>query len=175
MATSEYSARYGRECGLQLIELAREIVAPRYPKWFARRRFGISAERLSDTFSRFTHYSIPDHVVTFLETITPDEEVDTGIFHLLPLDELKQYLTVYGPDGDGAIEHGWMAFSYWTGEGDGDTWVFDLQRGGSLLSISHEHGNDPTRADQTGYAHAETLTDWLAFLRKEAVRRGWLA
>jgi len=136
-------------------------------------RFGCDALALEPFFMLFPVNPPPD-LVRFLCEITPDETIHLGVHTLLSVSDLYRYQIDAAPVEDNT-RFALMALGYWTGESDGDAWIYDL-RAGTIHSLDVCSGYEGSREAtlQQCYLHFETLGQWVDFLVADVVRREWL-
>lgn len=135
--------------------------------------FGCSAIALEPFFMLFP-VSPPPELIKFLCAVTPDESVHLGVLNLMTPADLCEYQTDCAPVEDNT-RFGLMALGNWTGESDGDAWIYDL-RTGIIHSLSVGSGYEESLEGTLAmcYLHFNTLGEWVHHLVAQAADRKWL-
>ena len=143
---------------------------------FGQVTFGLCEQQRRQFWERLPGFKPPGWMNGLISTLLPDRYVDAGV---LKMDHFRQTLRLddqAAPMCNGPWhEWGLTAFGWWSGEGDGDPWLFDL-RGGTVGSMDMPSGNAVSYEHQmrTAYATFDDPADWRRFLVAEASRREWI-
>lgn len=143
-------------------------------KWNQRvPKFGCSAIALEQFFMLFP-VSPPPELIKFLCAVIPDESISLGVLKLMKPADLLEYQTDCAPVEDNT-RFGLMSLGYWTGESDGDAWIYDL-RTGVIHSLNVGSGYEGSLEATLAlcYLRFNTLAEWVDYLVGEAAKRQWL-
>ena len=163
----------GETEGRKLLDLCHAIAAS-WESPLSGIKFGCSKGKVEEYWARFPSHKPTDAMTGFLCTVVPSDLVDLGVVKLMPYDELIDYNDESAPLCNFSREIGFAGFAYWTGNGDGDAWVFDLNDH-SICSLpvgTYTETYDEICED--AYARSPDFLSWRTFLVEEAVKREWL-
>lgn len=122
------------------------------------------------------HYSVPlpMELQNFLVRTLPYGSLDIGVYKTKPpaglLEEQLNTVPFY-PN----LENHLFGLGWWTGQGDGDGWLYDLVEGGIYavgLGDSYDHTRETLLA--SSYLKFAGFEPWVGFLHQECRRRNWL-
>lgn len=135
--------------------------------------FGCSDSEL-DIFAPHYPVTLPRRLRDFLLNTMPKGSLDIGVYKTcepkcllaVQLDNVPFY---------GNIQNGFFGIGWWTGESDGDGWLYDL-RDHRIHAIDLGDNYDHTRESliEAAYLSFNGFGDWIRYLRIECVEREWL-
>jgi hypothetical protein len=135
--------------------------------------FGCDPQELT-IFAKHYSHPLPRELIDFLSKTSPRGYLDIGVFKTdRPEELLKQQLDAVPLEGN--IKYGFFGLGWWTGETDGDGWLYDLveHRIYAVQIYSNDEANRESVID-TAYQRFDSLKDWVSFLEKECRQRGWI-
>ncbi|MEO1526701.1 MAG: hypothetical protein AAFX06_14795 [Planctomycetota bacterium] len=138
-------------------------------------QFGCSAEQLL-CFDEHYHVELPRELKEFLTLTLPVSYLDIGVYKTGPpaelLDEQLQAVPFY-PN----IENHLFGIGWWSGDGDGDGWVYDLidRR---VHAVAHGNAYDHTRESflaSESYLQFDGFGPWVDYLSERCIEHGWIS
>ena len=131
--------------------------------------FGCSKEDLKVFYP---HYKapLPNELVDFLCRILPKGYLDIGVFKTgTPKRLLKEQLGAVPFEGN--IKYNLFGLGWWSGETDGDGWLYDLDSGQvHAIQIYHNYEDSKEIVLSKAYHSFGSLNEWVDFLVAEDSR-----
>ena len=153
-----------------LYDRLRDSTAHRIP-----REFGCQATEL-EIFSEHYPSDLPAELQEFLQLTLPKGSLDIGVYKTCaPRDLLNEQLNTvpFYPN----IENDLFGFGWWSGNGDGDGWIFDLVDGG-IHAVGHGSSYDHSRMSflqSESYLYFAGFDGWVNYLEARCEEYGWLS
>ena len=122
------------------------------------------------------HYSqpLPMELVDFLCATLPQGYLDIGVYKTIgPEALLAEQLEAIPLEGN--MKHGLFGLGWWTGDCDGDGWLYDLQSG-KIYAVPIYNNDEETRGGvlESAYQTFDNFSEWVIFLEQECREREWL-
>lgn len=171
---SQFSNRAdGIRAGQNLLALTQKIGSD-----FASRK-AATQQQLDHIIARVRGLTICNRpspaVEGFLSTILREEETDGSIITTLGAKSLIADQNASAPCCHLPENVPFLQFAYWTGDEDGDAWVLDFEYAAiRCLSVSFQT-KQIVEARARSYGVVSYLDHFVALLRADAIRRGWIA
>jgi hypothetical protein len=134
---------------------------------------GCSDAALS-VFEGYYPVPLPQDLRDFLTLILPAGSLDIGVFKSLPPARLLREQQDAVPF-EGNMKHGFFGLGWWTGDADGDGWLYDLQNG-RIYAVMLYHNDEESREaiHDLAYHDFGSFKEWVDFLYAECQERGWI-
>ena len=127
-----------------------------------------------EIFEKHYDQPLPDELVDFLCATLPGGYLDIGVYKTAdPKALLYEQLGAVPLEGN--VKHGFFGLGWWTGDTDGDGWLYDLQ-GGKIYAVQIYNNDEDNRAAviEAAYQEFDSFDTWVDFLEQECRDRGWI-
>lgn len=135
--------------------------------------FGCTAQEL-EIFTEHYPRELPQELIDFLCATLPKAYLDIGVYKTKPPKALLQEQLDAVPL-EGNMKHGFFGLGWWTGDTDGDGWLYDLEDG-RIYAVQIYHNDEETKQDviDLAYQSFDSFDAWVDFLEQECREREWL-
>jgi hypothetical protein len=139
------------------------------------REIGCKTEELSVFEGSYPVPLTPD-LKEFLVMTLPRGFLDIGVFKTMggPRELFAEQRNAVPFEGN--IKHGFFGLGWWTGESDGDGWLYDLHNG-RIYAVMLYHNDEPSRkaVHDLAYHDFANFEEWVDFLHAKCHERDWLS
>ena len=127
-----------------------------------------------EIFEEHYDHPLPEELIEFLCATLPQGDLDIGVYKTSDaIGLLREQLDAAPLEGN--IKHGFFGLGWWTGDSDGDGWLYDLQSG-KIYAVQVYDDDEESREAviELAYQKFDSFDTWVDFLEQECREREWI-